>query len=188
MSMIRRINPASGTESPSSLKNLIPAACIDPRSAIDSPRRPRVRAPATRTRQSVTDAARAIAAAAEPPSSTVGTVLGIAITAVYPPEAAALAPDHRSSFHVSPGSLKWTWRSTRPGPSQAPPASSLRAPLPDGVFPTATTVSPSISTDASSTPALRSTMALSMRITCVRPLQTRVPPSAPGHRWPPAAG
>ncbi len=57
-------------------------------------------------------------------SSSGGSVFGITTTAVNPPSAAARAPVSMVSASSSPGSRKCTWRSTRPGATTQPSASS----------------------------------------------------------------
>jgi len=52
--------------------------------------------------------------------SIVGSVFGIAATAVMPPCAAASAPLSIVSSSSRPGSLRWTCMSTRPGETTAP--------------------------------------------------------------------
>ena len=55
--------------------------------------------------------------------SAAGTVLGIAITEVNPPAAAAAVAVATHSFEVCPGSRKCACMSTNPGTSASPPAS-----------------------------------------------------------------
>ncbi len=63
--------------------------------------------------------------------STGGSVLGMATTAVNPPSAAARAPVSTVSASSAPGWRRWVWRSTRPGATRQPPASSTVAPRGD---------------------------------------------------------
>jgi hypothetical protein len=49
-------------------------------------------------------------------------------TVVKPPAAAASEPEAIVSFHSNPGSRKWTWRSTNPGATTRPVASTTTAP------------------------------------------------------------
>ena len=48
----------------------------------------------------------------------------MAQTVVKPPLAAALVPAAIVSLYVNPGSLKWTWTSTKPGVISCPLASN----------------------------------------------------------------
>ena len=61
-------------------------------------------------------------------SSSGGVVFGIATTAVKPPSAAARAPVSTVSASSMPGSRRCTWRSTSPGATTQPDASSVSSP------------------------------------------------------------
>ena len=58
-----------------------------------------------------------------------GLVVGISITEVTPPTAAAMLPLRKSSLCSAPGSRKWTWASTNPGNTHFPAASRRRTSL-----------------------------------------------------------
>ena len=92
-----------------------------------SPARPMVMAPATATWH-VAPAPRARTSSATAALSTGGSVLGMATTAVNPPSAAARAPVSTVSASSAPGWRRWVCRSTRPGATRQPPASSTVAP------------------------------------------------------------
>ena len=53
-----------------------------------------------------------------------GFKFGIAHTVVKPPRAAERVPASIVSLYVNPGSLKWTWTSTKPGVINCPFASN----------------------------------------------------------------
>jgi hypothetical protein len=57
--------------------------------------------------------------------SSAGSVLGIQQIVVKPPFAAALLPVAMVSFSSKPGCLKWQWKSTNPGQTTIPFASSV---------------------------------------------------------------
>jgi len=61
-------------------------------------------------------------------SATPGSVLGISITVVTPPAAAAAVRLPKSSFSGNPGSRPWAWASIAPGTTQSPVASTTSAP------------------------------------------------------------
>src|SRR5262245_60539334 len=60
--------------------------------------------------------------------STAGTVLGMSITVVMPPAAAAAVREPKSSLAGKPGSRLWTWASTPPGSTRSPVASTSSRP------------------------------------------------------------
>ena len=91
-------------------------------------------------------------------SSSGGSVLGMQITAVHPPSAAARAPVSRFSASSRPGSRKCTWMSTRPGATMHPSASSTSAPAPGASpAPTSATVPSTTRTSATRSPLSSST-------------------------------
>ena len=92
-----------------------------------SPARPTVMAPATSTSHSAASRPSSWTSRTTPALSMAGSVLGIATTAVKPPSAAARAPVSTVSASSRPGWRRWVWRSTRPGATTQPPASSTVA-------------------------------------------------------------
>ena len=126
-SKARRIRPADCTPAPSSVNSRTPSPAISAMGANRSPARSTVMAPATATS----------AVALAPSSSTLrtasaesraGSVLGMATTAVNPPSGAARVPVSMVSDSSRPGWRRWVCRSTRPGATTQPPASSTVAP------------------------------------------------------------
>src|SRR5579875_943629 len=126
-SMALRMRPASAPPAPSSVKILTPLAASSAIGANLLPSLPTVRVPAGRT------SAQAPLAASRtwrttPAQSAGGCVLGMATTAVKPPSAAARAPVSMDSASSPPGSRRWQCKSTRPGATMQPVASSTVAP------------------------------------------------------------
>src|SRR5262245_25120046 len=125
--------------------------------ASSAPARPLVTQPATRTSHAARRP-RASTASTTAASSSGGSVFGMHTTAVQPPSAAARAPLSTSSASSRPGSRKCTWRSTSPGATTAPSASSTVAPRPassDG--PTSVMTPSTMRTSATRSPSWSST-------------------------------
>jgi len=77
-------------------------------------------APAGITRANPASRPRAATNRASAALSQTGLVFGIATTVVTPPATAARAPVEIVSLPSSPGSRRWTCRSTRPGSTHRP--------------------------------------------------------------------
>ena len=144
-SRARRMSRLSCTPVPSSVNRRTPRAAISAIGASRSPARPTVMAPATSTSHRARRP-RCWTSRTTLASSMAGSVLGMATTAVYPPRAAAREPVSTVSASSRPGWRRWVWRSTRPGATTHPPASSSVSP--DRSGPTATTHPSSITTSA----------------------------------------
>src|SRR5712692_1491231 len=157
-SKARRITPADITGRPSSVRQTHPASLSSAMSLSDSPRDPRVMAPAGSTRANPASRARACTNLATEALSQTGRVFGMAMTVVTPPAAAARVPEAMVSFPSSPGSRRCTCRSTNPGRTRRPRQSttSLTARSPDD------------------TPCSRTSLILPPSMTTVRTPSTRV--------------
>src|SRR4051794_4569864 len=130
-SSARRISDASLTHLPSSEKTRTRAAesAMVPSSAISLPARPTVTAPTGKTSQWPCCWPSRQTCSTTPAVSATGSVLAIAWTAVKPPTAAAWVPVSTVSASSRPGSRRWVCRSTRPGSSTQPVASSSSSPV-----------------------------------------------------------
>ena len=134
-----------------------------------------------------------------PRESCAGSVLGIATTAVNPPSAAARLPVSIVSASSRPGSRRWTWRSTKPGATTQPAASSTSSPSAGrGRSPTSaiTAVVDATSADALAGLVERPSRRVITRrghahasLSRSRPSRAgrTAPPCAPRRRWSPAA-
>ena len=114
---------------PSSETATIPSAFIEPISASSSPLRPFETAPIGNTRTAPVSRARRTTNATVEASSVTGRVFAIAQTVVKPPAAAARVPEAIVSLYSKPGSRRWAWRSTNPGATTKPAASTTSAPF-----------------------------------------------------------
>ncbi len=146
----------SWTPAPSSVKRRTPNEASSPMGARCSPARPMVMAPATATwhiapvpSESTSSATAAL--------STGGSVLGMATTAVNPPSAAARAPLSTVSASSAPGWRRWVCRSTSPGATRHPPASSTVAPRGTDTSPPTSTTWPSLMTTSAARDPVPST-------------------------------
>ena len=124
-SRARRMTRASCTPSPSSVNMRTPRRTNSAMGASSEPRRPMVmaaegytsqQAPAPSSCTSRTTAAQSVG----------GSVLGMATTAVNPPRAAPREPVSMVSASSRPGWRRWACRSTSPGATMQPEASSVR--------------------------------------------------------------
>ena len=155
-SRARLITWESCTPAPSSVKIRTPSRTSSAMGTRSAPRRPTVmaadgytsqHAPALRSCTSRTTAAQSMG----------GSVLGMATMAVNPPNAAPRAPVSTVSASSRPGWRRWTCRSTSPGATTQPEASSVRSPsAPAGS--TAMTRPPPTSTSARRLPAESTTV------------------------------
>ena len=145
-----RMSSGSCTPVPSSVKICTPAAASSAIGASTSPARPIVMQPLGNTshRPACSPRRRTICTTAT--LSCGGSVFGIATTAVKPPSAAAREPVSTVSASSRPGSRRCTCRSTKPGLTMQPLASSTRSPVSDG--PTSVMTPPSIRTSPTCSP------------------------------------
>ena len=123
----RSRRPALATGLPSSVKPSAPSSRSSAISVSSSPASRRVieaRNPTGTWAVAAASSRRERSTGAE---STVGSVLGIAITPAKPPAAAARVPDSRSSLCSWPGVRRWTWGSTKAG-NRCRPAALIVAP------------------------------------------------------------
>ena len=149
-SIARRITSGSCTPLPSSVNSRTPAPASSAIGASCSPARPIVMQPegATSHRPAAMPARRTCSTTAS--ESCGGSVFGMATTAVNPPSAAAREPVSIVSASSRPGSRRCVWRSTKPGATTQPDASSVSSPVNEG--PTSVIVPFSIRTSARRSP------------------------------------
>ncbi len=136
-SIARRISRSSCTPVPSSVKSRTPRSAISAIGASRSPARSTVIAPDGCTAHSASRA-RSCTSRTTAALSMAGVVLGIATTAVNPPRAAQRLPDSIVSASSLPGWRRWACRSTSPGATTHPPASSTTSPERSSPTPTTT--------------------------------------------------
>src|SRR4051794_20389732 len=146
-SSARRMRAGSATHFPSSEKIRTRAAesAIAPSSASRSPRSPTVTAPTGTTSTRPASWPSRQTCSTTPAVSATGSVLAIACTAVNPPSAAARLPVSTVSVSSRPGSRRWVCRSTRPGSTISPAASTTAAVGTDSDSPIEA-ITPSLST------------------------------------------
>src|ERR1700730_1893832 len=125
--MTRRMTRALRIARAPSLNATAPASCNRPISAISAPSRPAVRAAKGSTRTRPVSRARRKRKSAPAASSTGGLVSGRARTVVIPPAAAAKLAVAIVSRCSAPGSPMNAHMSMRPGATQSPPQSMIRA-------------------------------------------------------------
>lgn len=116
------INLSLATVFPSSLKAIAPAFAISLRSASSLPRRFFVMQAAGRILARAFSVLYFNIALTLSGVSIGGMVLGMTMTVVNPPLAAAVAPDFIVSASSLPGWRKWTWMSIKPGARTRPSA------------------------------------------------------------------
>ena len=125
--MTRRKTRALRIERAPSLKATAPACCSKPISAISAPLRPAVKAAEGSTRTRPVSRARRSRKSTTAGSSTGGLVSGRARIVVTPPAAAARVAVAIVSRCSAPGSPMKARMSMRPGATQSPPQSMIRA-------------------------------------------------------------
>ena len=195
-SIARRMSSGSCTPLPSSVKMRTPAATSSAYGASASPARPIVMQPAGSTSHRPACSPWARTNSTTPRESCGGSVFGMATTAVNPPRAAALLPVSIVSASSRPGSRRWTWRSTNPGATTQPPASSTWSACSSAptASPIAATRPSSISTSARRSPSRSTTVPPRMSTLPVTPAPRRArraprptartaPPCARPRRW-----
>src|SRR6266850_6055272 len=124
-SSARRMISAFRTGFPSSEIATAPASTRSSISVSCSPSWPRVTAAIGKTRARPISRARRTTYSILGRSSRGGSVFGMQATAVNPPRTAARVPVSMVSFSSWPGSRRWTWMSTNPGQTTAPPTSTI---------------------------------------------------------------
>ena len=152
-SSARRISSGSCTPLPSSVKSFTPAAASSPNGVRCSPARPTVIEPDGSTSHSPARSPWRRTKSTTSTLSCVGSVFGIATTAVNPPSAAARLPVSIVSASSRPGSRRCTCRSTNPGETTSPLASITSSPSAgESSAATSATVVPSMRTSTRRSP------------------------------------
>ena len=149
-SKARRITNGSETQCPSSLKTLTCAteSAIAPISERVCPFNPSVTAPIGNTSSKPAACPKRYTCSTTPAVSATGEVLAIADSAVNPPLAPARLPLRTVSASSRPGSRRCVCKSTRPGKTMQPAASTTSLLCPEKLAVISTISSPEIQTSA----------------------------------------